>query len=369
MNHDHMEPALQSQKPYQIYTETDYKTPVKLSVGEYDSPLPAAVRQVIRDYLIQHMEEGCLYYPSCHSPVTARLKAAICKFNELPDPDDVLLTAGSTESLRLIMDSLLDQGDAVLIPTPSYSNAINLIRRRTQQVFSIDHRDLEAVRLHLDQRQRSYKLVYLTSPNNPMGFVHGEAEIEALARAHPDTTFLVDGCYLEFLETFPRYHANLDNLIVTRTFSKAFGLAGLRIGYLYSSPTTSRLLQEQRDPHLPTELSKAAACAALASLDEYREIWSELRQTRRWLIAELEALGLGIDCSEQGMFVVAQLPAGHAAAFCDTLRHEHGILIKALGGQGSGQGYDDRIRIGLGSRAKLEQLLEAIGKGRPDPAD
>jgi histidinol-phosphate/aromatic aminotransferase/cobyric acid decarboxylase-like protein len=66
------------------------------------------------------------------------------------------------------------------------------------------------------------------------------------------------------------------------------------------------------------------------------------------------------------MFVVAQLTAGKAAAFCDTLRHKHGILIKALGGQGSGQGYDDRIRIGLGSRAKLERLLEAIGNDRPD---
>ncbi|UTF59175.1 histidinol-phosphate transaminase [Gilvimarinus sp. DA14] len=346
------------EKSYEIYSPADYSVPIKLSVGEYDNRLPSAVCEAITDYYQNHIIDGCLNYPSDHSSTSRELLKQIRIFNQLPETQEALLTAGSTESLRLIFDTFLEEGDAVLFPIPSYSNALNLVKLRTHNIATPSCLSFSEFRQLIDTKY--YKLVYLSLPNNPTGYRFTNEEMESLARAYPATLFVIDGCYLEYDANFPRYTSSQANIITVRTFSKAFGLAGLRIGYLYSHRKTTKLLNILRDPHLPTELAKHAACTALQNLDSYRETWWDLRTTRKWLIGELQKTGVSTDSNAKGMFVMAKLHACDNTTLANYLKEQHGILIKPLKGEVFGLDNDSYIRIGMAQRDKLQQLLDAI---------
>ena len=346
-------------QPYEIYCAKDFATPIKLSVGEYDGELPKPVRETVIGYFAEHLESGCLRYPSDHSTVTRELKEAICRYNSMLSEDQVILTGGSTEALRLIFDTYLEDTDKVLFPIPSYSNALNLIRLRTRRVDTVLCLGFDMLCQAL--QKSPYKLVYLSQPNNPTGYVFSMDEMELLADRHPGTVFVLDGCYLEFDRHYSVYAMNRPNVIVVRTFSKAFGLAGLRIGYLYSRADVVARLALLRDPHLPSELAKVAALTALASLRQYEAIWEELSRTRVWLIDALQKIGLEVNPNARGMFVMAGLHEGTNKELCDFLREQHKILVKPLKGEVFGLEEARYVRIGMAGKETLQRLVKAIG--------
>ncbi|SJM93508.1 hypothetical protein CRENPOLYSF2_3370001 [Crenothrix polyspora] len=98
---------------YEIYSQEEYSIPTKLSVGEYDNVLPLAVKEILMNYFVSNLEEGCFQYPSDYSPITESVKEAIRQFNHLNTTSQIVLTAGSTEALRLIFDTYLNDEDYV----------------------------------------------------------------------------------------------------------------------------------------------------------------------------------------------------------------------------------------------------------------
>src|SRR5262249_48645725 len=139
------------------------------------------------------------------------------------------------------------------------------------------------------------KLIYLVNPNNPAGYLIEADGVLAVARAFPHSLVVVDETYIEFARDARSSIAALDevsNLVVVRSFSKAFGLAGLRLGYVVANADVVSLLGKVRNGKSVTALAQAAGLSALDHLDHYRARFEQVRSTRDWFLRNVRAAGV-----------------------------------------------------------------------------
>lgn len=211
-------------------------------------------------------------------------------------PDQILITNGSDDALELVCKTFLGPGDRVLVPQPTYTHFLVYVQTRGAQIvdfFSRDIFDADIERLEAEVRGDRFKLVYLVSPNNPTGVVYTREEVTRLCRAAPNTLFVVDEAYHEFYgETVVDLVDEFENLVVTRTFSKCFGIAGLRIGYLCTSDAMMRELARPFNPKSVNRLGQVAAQACLEDLPYYRWYIDEVARARSFMVRELNTRGL-----------------------------------------------------------------------------
>lgn len=197
-----------------------------------------------------------------------------------------LITNGSDDALSLICTTFLDQGDEVVVPVPTYNHFVVFAQSRgatirTVQGFDPFASDLEGLRAQLSANTR---LLYLVSPNNPTGVVYHPEEIEVLCREFPNTLIVLDEAYFEFAQiTGIGLVERYPNLIVTRTFSKAFGLAGLRVGYLAAHSELIGGLSRLYNPKSVNALGQIGAVAALKDLDYLNAYLKEVLQAKEIL--------------------------------------------------------------------------------------
>jgi histidinol-phosphate aminotransferase len=203
------------------------------------------------------------------------------------------------------------------------------------------------------------RLVYLANPNNPTGTWFDDAELEALLKRVPlSTLVVVDEAYHEYVDasgpsTALRFAGQYPNLVVTRTFSKAYALAGLRVGYLISNPGVIGVIERLRESFNVNSLALVAAEAALADqayLESVR-IWT--REEREWLRAELAQRGYRALPSQTNFLMV---DLGTDASALQNCLFERGVIVRPMQGYGLG----NTIRISLGTRAENERLLAAL---------
>jgi histidinol-phosphate aminotransferase len=152
--------------------------------------------------------------------------------------DRILVTSGSDAALDILCQTFLDADDEVVVPSPTYTHFLTYAEARgahVHQIFGANpfELDLQSV---LDALNYRTKMVYLVSPNNPTGVVWPASVVARIARQVPQALVIVDEAYFEFcgktaVELVERY----SNVVVTRTFSKSFGIAGLRVGYMLAT--------------------------------------------------------------------------------------------------------------------------------------
>jgi histidinol-phosphate aminotransferase len=203
------------------------------------------------------------------------------------------------------------------------------------------------------------RIVYLANPNNPTGTWFDDAALEGfLAGIPPTTLVVVDEAYFEYVTTsglttalqfLPRY----PNLVVTRTFSKAYGLAGLRVGYAISTPAVAGVLERLRESFNVNTLAQAAAEAALADQAHVARARSWNLAERDWLANRLRGRGFRV-LPSQTNFVLIDF--GRDAALVERALFENGVIARPMGGYGLSQ----CLRISVGSRAENERLLAAL---------
>ena len=203
------------------------------------------------------------------------------------------------------------------------------------------------------------RLVYLANPNNPTATCFSDSELEQfLARVPATTLVVVDEAYQEFVDTpgvgtAVRLLDRHPNLIVTRTFSKAYALAGLRIGYLLADATIVAVLDRLRESFNVNALAQAAALAALGDQAHLQEICKWTRGERAWLQAEMESRGYRV-LPSQTNFILVDL--GRDAGGLERHLLEHGVIVRPMAGYGLGH----TLRVSLGTRAENERLLAAL---------
>jgi histidinol-phosphate aminotransferase len=270
---------------------------------------------------------------------------------------EMLLTNGVDDALRLMMEVFIDPGDAVLIPEPTFS-----MYRFFSQVAgarTVSVRYDEAMRFPLAatlrELKRSPKILFIANPNNPTATLVDEGALARILDAAPRTMVLVDEAYFEFsgLTILP-WIRRRKNLIVARTFSKAAGLAALRIGTLFASADVISAMQRAFTPYPVNSLALVAAEAAISDEPFLKSYVDEVLQSRSQLVRGLEQSGARVFPSAAN-FVLADFGAGGTRLAKKLERR--GILVRD---RASEFGRDGFIRITAGTVAQTEQLLKAI---------
>ena len=240
-----------------------------INLSSNESPLgpsPSVVRAVRREAARVGL------YPD---PKAEELKKEISRYIGV-DEKCIVLGNGSDELIDMSCKAFLDQGDVVLIPLPTFSMYEISCRVNGGTPKFVELRNFEWDSNSLVAAMSSAKLAFIARPNNPTGNGIDEAGLERLlALGKP---IVVDEAYAEFAgRSVARQAQSRDNLIVLRTFSKAFGMAGLRIGYAIASPRIAEVLEEIRPPFNVNRLAQVAAIAALRDRQYLRKVVSTVR--------------------------------------------------------------------------------------------
>jgi histidinol-phosphate aminotransferase len=277
------------------------------------------------------------------------------------DPDRVILGNGAAELLSAATRALLEPGAQLLTRWPSYPLYPIMARRahgRAVRVSGGVDALLEAV-----ARERDVRAIALASPNDPTGELLGAAELQRLLEHLPaGVAVLLDEALVEFADAQPA-SASLEllerhpRLLVFRSFSKAWGLAGLRIGYALGAPGSGELLAELEPDLGVSEISQAGAFEALHSCSELIERRVRvICEERPRLIAALRDLGFEV-ADSQANFVWAAHPAVPGSELAGRLARS-GVLIAA----GDALGEPRQVRIAVRSAAATDRLLNALEK-------
>jgi histidinol-phosphate aminotransferase len=216
------------------------------------------------------------WYPE---PASATLLRALSQYCHVP-ACNIVLTHGSDLGIELVATCLLRPGDKALAITPTYDNFRAVVEQRGGEVICFDYRGegrFPSDRFGEALRTHSARLVYLTNPNNPIGYALDMKTLRTILEQCRllDAVLVVDEAYFEFCgTTMAQMTASQPGVVVLRTFSKAFGLAGLRIGYILASPELAPVLTRANNPKSVTVFAKHAAMAALddrISMERYVE--------------------------------------------------------------------------------------------------
>lgn len=271
-------------------------------------------------------------------PRLTSLRRALAEKLELP-PECFTFGNGSTELVERVLRTFTRPGDEAVATDPTWpvferfcrAHGVGLVRApyTIDRSYQIARLDLQDVLAAVNPRTR---LIYLVSPSNPLGAAITEAEfLDFLQRLRPGLPVVVDEAYIEYSERPDVLRTNrlvlqtARPLIGLRTFSKFFGLAGMRLGYAFGAPETVRLIARL---HLPFATSAAAEIAALAALQDFshaEHTRAVVRRGREQLRAGLAKLGL-LALSSEANFLMAEMPAPDPGLVYDTLM-ESGIFL------------------------------------------
>lgn len=276
-------------------------------------------------------------------------------------PSNFVIGNGSNEVMILLAQAFLRPGDEVVFGSQAfivYKLATLLFGATPVEVPMPGFRhDLAAMRAAVTPRTR---IVFLASPNNPTGGTDSPEEIVALARSLPeDVIFCLDEAYAEYLDRTADLRplmAEGRKVVVTRTFSKAYGLAGLRVGYLVGSEEVCGLINRVRQPF---NVNLPALAGAEAALDD-AEFLSRSRRANAEGVAQLSdgLRRLGFEfIPGHANFLAAKIPNAEAAF---TTLQKAGVIVRPLKGYGMG-GW---LRLTVGTPAQNERLLSELSKFR-----
>jgi histidinol-phosphate aminotransferase len=272
-------------------------------------------------------------------------------------PEQVLLTNGVDEAIHVLCQAFLDRGDAMLLPVPTYSMYEVYGSAAEAQIDAVPATDrfrfpVDAMLSAIQPRTR---LIAIANPNSPTGATIARDAMVAIAEAAPQAVVLADEAYYHFFgETVIDLVGRLPNLVVARTFSKAYGLAGLRLGALIAAEDTMQWLRRVISPYSVNQLALACLPAALedrAYLDGYV---AEVKAARAELAQALTEFGLEHWPSDAN-FILTRIGTQHGA-FVKAMR-ARGILTRD---RSADPGCDGLVRITVGTREQMRQARAAI---------
>jgi histidinol-phosphate aminotransferase len=276
-------------------------------------------------------------------------------------PEQAVLTNGVDEAIHVLCQAFLDIGDELLLPVPTYSmyeiygSATDATLRRVQAAADFRF-PFDGLLAAITART---KLIAIANPNSPTGSVATREQIVMLAKAAPHAIVLVDEAYFHFygetvIDLIGEFVGDIPNLVVARTFSKAYGLAGLRLGLLAGPETILRWVRRVLSPYSVNSIALACLTAAL---DDTRYLdWyvGEVKQARSEFLDGLDRLGLPYWPTEAN-FVLVNIGSTHKQ-FVSAMR-DQGILVRD---RSADPGCEGCVRITIGTPEQMRSALIAI---------
>jgi histidinol-phosphate aminotransferase len=315
-------------------------------------PSPLAVRAIIDNAgKINRYPDGSAYY----------LKSKLADIYNI-SLNRIIIGNGSNELLELIIRSFLSQGEEVIQAFPTFLFYEKIVTGAGGKLISVPLKDFK-IDLYAILRAITpdTKLIFINNPNNPTGSALSIGEMKDFLRSLPgDIVIVLDEAYiefvtdkntangLEFLQDYPR-------LILLRTFSKLYGLAGLRIGYGFSSDEIIDYMNRVRQPFNANLLAQVAATAALDDKTFVSETLKVVREGLTYLFEELGNLGIEYRPTQTNFFLIKS-PLGGKKTFELMLRE--GVIIRSM----ESFGLKDYIRINVGLPEENERFIETLKK-------
>jgi histidinol-phosphate aminotransferase len=326
---------------------------IKLSSNEGAfGPPPAAVAA------LAEMGAGMHRYPDGGM---FKLRAAIGAAFGL-DPARIVCGNGSDELLALLIQAYGGPGSELIMSAHGFSIYEIAGKLAGCTVVKAPERDLTAdVDAMLGLVSAATRLVFLANPNNPTGTLLTQAEMERLRAGLPDEVLLVlDGAYAEYVERAD-YDAGVklvdagENTVMTRTFSKIFGLGGARLGWAYAPAAIVDVLNRVRPPFNVSSTVAAAAIAALADPDWLATGRAHNAKARDQLAVRLRAAGLRVHSSEAN-FLLVDFGAPARAVAADTYLRARGIIVRNV----ASYGLPDCLRVTIGTDEECDLVGAAL---------
>ena len=274
-------------------------------------------------------------------------------------PAELLLTNGTDEAIHLVCETYLEPGDEALICTPTFAmyeiyaaaTGARVIPVQAGEDFRFPTQDV------LARVNECTRLIAVANPNNPTGALASRQDLLRIATAAPQAALLVDEAYFEFSgETLMGEWRGLPNLFVSRTFSKAYGLAGLRIGVLGGNEDQMRLVRRVSSPYNLNSVALACLPDALADGAYVQSYVDDVLRGRERLENELGSLGIRYWPSRAN-FVLMHFGTS-SPTFIAAMR-ERGILVRD---RSSDPGCAGCVRITLGAAEQNERLFKALSE-------
>lgn len=324
-------------------------------LGSNENPYPPP-RDVLRE--LRRALRRVNRYPDASY---RRLKEKLSTYTGVP-ASCISVGNGASEVLDNVCKIALNPMDRVVIPVPSYGMYafLSMLREASLELVETEPRGFRVKAEDILGASGGAKLVFLCSPNNPTGRVIERRELIKIIEG-TGALVVVDEAYYEFCgKTIADRVEEYENLVVVRSMSKFFGLAGLRLGYALSNPRVTRMLEKVRLPFNVSTPAERAAVKALENQGFYREILREIIEERRLLAREIGHIkGLRVFPSEAN-FLLVRLPcAVNASELAEALLKEKVMVRNVSGVPGLKNNY---LRITIGRKRENRRLLSVLKK-------
>lgn len=326
---------------------------IKLSSNENPfGPSPQARDAVIRAAHAMHR------YPSTdHLP----LRQAIGDMNGL-DAARIICGVGSDEIIHFLCQAYAGPGTEVLFTEHGFSMyRISALAAGATPVEARERDRTTDVDALIAAATPATRLVFVANPNNPTGTMIGLAELERLARAIPQAILVIDAAYAEYVggdyDGGADLATRLPNVVMTRTFSKIYGLGGLRVGWGYGPQEIIDVLNRIRGPFNLSTLALDGAEAAIRDRDHLERSRSENARLRVWLAEALAERGVPSDVSCAN-FILARFADVATAQACDEALRQAGIIVRQV----ASYGLPHCLRITVGDEASCRRVAHVIGQ-------
>jgi histidinol-phosphate aminotransferase len=321
---------------------------IKLNTNE--NPYPPSPR--VAAALQEAVSERLRLYPD---PLCTEFCKVAAELHGV-EPDMVMAGNGSDDLLTILTRTFVGPGDPAAFPTPSYLLYSTLVALQHGRPIIVPYTS-DWTLTPTAPEISGLKLFYLANPDSPSGTAMTRAQIAALAGSL-DCPLVVDEAYADFAD--PRCHAiplikHHGNIIVTRSFSKGYSLAGIRLGYLVASAELVVHLIKVKDSYNCHMLSQIAGIAALRDQDYLKKTRSKILATRDRLTATLRSMGYRVPQSQSNFVWATGGPPAR-----ETFRRlkDQKVLVRLM----SYPGYADGLRITVGTDAEIDRLLELLAQ-------
>ena len=349
---------IQRMAGYSWGEQPDVDQVIKLNTNENPYPPSPNLDRVLANYSSSSLR----VYPS---PLANDLRDQLSELHNL-SRDNFLITNGGDELLRLIFTTFLNPGELFGMAEPSYSLYPVLAAINNSPVVRVPLEEDWSLPRNFSQilNDKGVKLACLVCPHAPSGSL---VNVDILSRIASEFrgVILIDEAYIDFVDPALRHDCAplvnaFDNLLILRSLSKGYSLAGLRVGYAIGSQALiTPMLTKTRDSYNINALSQLLAKAALTDQEYAQTSWEKVRLSRRKLKNSLAQRGFRAPPS-QANFLLAEIPEGFpytAGELLQALR-KHNILVRHF----DTPRLEDKLRISIGTDEQNESLLAALDK-------
>jgi len=341
----------------EVERELGIEEAIKMASNENPlGPSPKAV-----EAMKQALPEVNLY-PDGNAYYLKKVLAAYLEVGE----GNIILGNGSDEIIRVIVETFLNEGEEAIMGEPAfliYRLAVKIMKGQSRLVPLKDFtHDLEAMARAINERT---KLIFIANPNNPTGTMVTVEEVDSFMKEVPEDVIVIfDEAYYEYIERddFPRtidYLKEYRNVITLRTFfrtfSKIYGLAGLRIGYGIAGEELIGGMNRVRQPFNTNSLAQVAALAALGDREYVRKSREVTRAGKTFLYEELDKLKISYVSSEANFVLVGVNEDGKVVS---RKLMEEGIIVRPMGMYN----LPEFIRVTVGTEEQNKKFIKALGK-------